>query len=31
VLGSAQVEESAVTPTLVLAGMPAPPHQIAVF
>jgi hypothetical protein len=31
VLGSAQVEESAVTPTLMLAGMPASPHQIAVL
>src|SRR6516164_4891984 len=31
VLGSAQVEESAVTPTLTLDGMPASPHQIAVL
>jgi hypothetical protein len=31
VLGSAQVEERAVTPTLMLAGMPASPHQIAVL
>jgi hypothetical protein len=31
VLGSAQVEQSAVTPTLTLDGMPASPHQIAVL
>jgi hypothetical protein len=31
VLGSAQVEESTVTPTLTLDGMPASPHQIAVL
>jgi hypothetical protein len=30
-LGSNQVEESAVTPTLMLGGMPASPHQIAVL
>jgi hypothetical protein len=31
VLGAVQVEESAVTPTLMFAGMPASPHQIAVL
>jgi hypothetical protein len=31
VLGAAQVEESSVTPKLMLAGMPASPHQIAVL
>jgi hypothetical protein len=31
VLGSALVEESAATPTLLLAGMPASPSQIAVL
>lgn len=31
VLGSAQVEESTATPTLMLAGMPASPSQIAIL
>src|SRR5258705_3067031 len=31
VLGSAHVEERLATPTLVLANMPASPHQIAVL
>ncbi|MGY8664138.1 hypothetical protein Q3C01_17465 [Bradyrhizobium sp. UFLA05-109] len=31
VLGAAQVEESSVTPNLMLAGMPASPHQIDVL
>ncbi|UWU90266.1 hypothetical protein [Bradyrhizobium sp. CB1015] len=31
VLGSAQVEESAATPTLMSAGMPASPSQIAIL
>lgn len=31
VLGSAQVEESAAAPTLMLAGMPASPSQIAIL
>ena len=31
VLGATHVEERSATPTLKLAGMPASPHQIAVF
>ena len=31
VLGAAQVEESAAAPTLMLAGMPASPSQIAIL
>ena len=31
VLGATQVEESSVTPNLMLAGMPASPHQIEVL
>lgn len=31
VLGSAGVRERSPTPTLMLYGMPAPPHQVAVL